>query len=1031
MFWAEPPNRRRVNGLVFAFVFCAIHCSTLHAEKLPVKTYTTADGLGRDQINRIVQDSHGFLWFCTAEGLSRFDGYKFTNYTTSNGLANNAVNDLLETRDGTYLVATANGLSVLNPHGTPMFSNWRAPEKAAEEITVLLEDSKGRIWCGTIAGLYQLERNGAEWSFHFVDLGLKRENYDSWLIEAVIEDRRGSLWIGTRGSGLCRYWQDDRIEHFTEKEGLPNNRVTSLLEDQTGRLWVGTPAGLFRLVNDPKPERRPVSDSFTVKEGLTDNWITTLFQSAEGKIFAATRGLNELVTDQNGHLYFRSFTTAQGLSENHVQTIAEDRDGNLWLGTGNGGAMKIARNGFIEFIHSDGLGEGEIFSIFEDQVGQTCAFLRDRQGHEFIACFDGQRFASVQLHLSPQLHDVGWGFGQQALQDVAGEWWAPTGEGLYRFPSVSRFLQIAKTRPRGVYDSKRGLPSNEVFSLFQDTKGDLWMGSISLSLNGITKWERSKDVLHTFSEADGLPSKNVLPSAFGEDRSGSIWAGLNVGVVLRYREGRFDMFTVSDGSPGGWIRAIYCDHNGRLWISSGQGGVRRIDEPQAEHPKFIPYTLDEGLSSNQVNCITEDQWGRIYFGTGRGLDRLDPNSGHIKHFTTADGLVNGRVRFALRDRSGALWFANETELSRLLPESDRPEPEPPIVIARVQIAGVPLPLSELGESNVGPLELAAGQNQVSIDFVGLEFDPGEALRYQHKLEGADRDWSVPSDQRVINYENLAPGSYRFQVRAVTTDGIMSLHPAIFVFRISPPLWRRWWSLTLAVGLFGFLVYAAHRYRVGRLIELERVRTRIATDLHDDLGSSLSRMAILSEVAKRRIQDPSRDSIKILTDIAESSRKAVESMSDIVWAIDPRRDDLNNVVFRVRQFASDLLVAKDIAWQFQALPDFDKFKLNPEQRRQIFLIFKEAINNSVRHAKCKCLYLSLEVLRSEIVGEIRDDGCGFTVPSLDRPGENGQPGHGLENLRTRATQLGGHLSIVSSPGQGTWIRFSIPLKKAMA
>jgi ligand-binding sensor domain-containing protein len=370
MFSAEPPHGRRINGLFFLLLFCSINFSTLHAEKLAIKTYTTADGLGRDQINRIVQDSHGFLWFCTAEGLSRFDGYKFTTYTTANGLANNSVTDLLETRDGTYLIATANGLSALNPHGAPMFSSWRAPERGAEDINVLLEDHKGKIGCGTVAGLYQVERENGEWRFHFVDLGLRRENYDSWLIEALTEDRDGSIWIGTRGSGVCRYRQDGRVEHFSAKQGLPNERVTSILEDQTGRLWVGTQNGLCRLVKDPKAEGRVVADMFTVKDGLADDWITTLFQSAEGKIFVTSRGLNELVVGQNGHFYFRSFTTAEGLGENHVKTIAEDRDGNLWLGTGNAGAMKIARNGFNGFIHTDGLAEGKIFSLFEDQVVQ-------------------------------------------------------------------------------------------------------------------------------------------------------------------------------------------------------------------------------------------------------------------------------------------------------------------------------------------------------------------------------------------------------------------------------------------------------------------------------------------------------------------------------------------------------------------------------------------------------------------------------------------------------------------------------------
>jgi signal transduction histidine kinase len=191
------------------------------------------------------------------------------------------------------------------------------------------------------------------------------------------------------------------------------------------------------------------------------------------------------------------------------------------------------------------------------------------------------------------------------------------------------------------------------------------------------------------------------------------------------------------------------------------------------------------------------------------------------------------------------------------------------------------------------------------------------------------------------------------------------------------------------------------------------------------------MAILSEIARRQVLGRGEDSENILSDIAESSRNVVDSMSDIVWAIDPRRDDLTSVVFRVRQFASELLTAKHIGWQFQTMPEFDNIKLNPEQRRQIFLIFKEAINNSVRHAKCNSLHLSLKVGGTEIIGEIRDDGCGFTVPSFDRVGENHRTGHGLDNLRSRATQLGGRLSIDSSPDQGTWIQFSVPLKKRMA
>jgi two-component sensor histidine kinase len=326
-------------------------------------------------------------------------------------------------------------------------------------------------------------------------------------------------------------------------------------------------------------------------------------------------------------------------------------------------------------------------------------------------------------------------------------------------------------------------------------------------------------------------------------------------------------------------------------------------------------------------------------------------------------------------------------------------------------------------------DLAPGQNQLQIDFIGLSFAPGEVLRYQYMLEGADPDWSAPTQQRSVTYR-LAPGRYKFLARAINSDGVVSSDPAVIKFRILPPLWARWWFLVLvAIGLM-LILYRFYRYRVARLLELERVRTRIATDLHDDIGSSLSRMAILSEVAKRRMEGAEQESVSILSEIADSARGVVDSMSDIVWAIDPRRDDLRNVVFRIRQFASDVLGANRIAWSFQAPAEFDKIKLNPQQRRHIFLIFKEAINNSARHADCSSVWLSLAIVHNQIVGEVRDDGRGLAVTS-DPPVFEGRGGQGLENMRSRAAQLGGQLIIDSAPGGGTCIRVEVPLKRAMA
>jgi len=321
---------------------------------------------------------------------------------------------------------------------------------------------------------------------------------------------------------------------------------------------------------------------------------------------------------------------------------------------------------------------------------------------------------------------------------------------------------------------------------------------------------------------------------------------------------------------------------------------------------------------------------------------------------------------------------------------------------------------------------------VNLDFFALGFGTGEVLRYQYKLEGADQDWSAPTDQRSVNYANLSPGKYRFVVRAVNADGLQSSSPAIVAFKILPPIWQRWWFLSIAAIAGSLAIYGGHRYRVGRLIELERVRTRIATDLHDDIGSSLSRMAILSEVVKQQLGGKSRQSAPLLTEIADSARGLVDSMSDIVWAIDPRRDNLSNVVTRVRQFASDVLEAKKIKWDFQVPPEIDDLKLDAEQRRHVFLIFKEALNNIARHADCKSVLLKINLTHHQLVAEVQDDGSGFVVQqNVQDASTNGRGGHGLKNMERRASQLGGRFTIQSSPGLGTHLKLTVPLRKPLA
>src|SRR5262249_27132297 len=418
--------------------------------------------------------------------------------------------------------------------------------------------------------------------------------------------------------------------------------------------------------------------------------------------------------------------------------------------------------------------------------------------------------------------------------------------------------------------------------------------------------------------------------------------------------------------------------------------------------------------------IVEDLQGHIYIGTGRGLDRLDPATGHFRHFTTADGLARGTFRACFRDRDGGLWFGMTRGLSHFIPAVDEPpQAPPPILISGLQVAGSRQFVSALGDTDMVLPDLAPGQNQMQIDFIGLSFAPGEVLRYQYKLEGTDRDWGQPTEQRSVTYR-LAPGRYKFLVRAVNSDDVPSATPAVITFRILPPVWAPWRVFSLAAIGLTLTLYRLYRYRVARLLELERIRTRIAADLHDDIGANLSKIAILSEVAHQQLASGGRLAETTYASIANISRESVASMRDIVWAINPRRDRLFDLTRRMRGFASDIFTSRNIEFEVHA-PDHERdLKLGPYFRRDAFLIFKEAANNIVRHSVCTSAAITLSLEDGTLVLEVRDDGRGIGEP-------HDSEGQGISGMQHRAEALGGRVEIISQQGQGTTVRFWVPTR----
>ncbi|MDQ2856997.1 MAG: hypothetical protein M3R68_11755, partial [Acidobacteriota bacterium] len=584
----------------------AIHLAArdVSAQQLPVRIYTTADGLPRDFVLRIVRDSHGFLWFCTGDGLSRFNGYEFTTYGVEEGLPNPVITDLLETRSGTYWVATnGGGVARFNPspsrgeqpENRKLFTIFRiGSELTTNRVNVLYEDGSSQVWAGTDEGLFRLDLTASQPSFRRVGLNLGEAEHEI-AVRSLVEDREGSMWVSTQGRGLLRRLPDGRTVRYTIQPSPQGDLVETLLFDSADRLWIAhrggaglvvfkpepatsftgndklikrTLTGAIRLVHADQrvslPENAGDVSRYTTADGLPSDFVLRVSQSADGRIWISTD--SGLAQFSGGH--FRNYTELRGLSSSWIAAQTEDRDGNLWLATPTG-AMKITWSGFTTFGKADGLGKLRIVALSEDQKGELCAITGD--GPPSINRFDGQRFSSIWPRMPPEIKTAAWGWNQVAFQDHSGEWWVPTGSGLLRFPRLAGVDQLAQTPPKAIYNLQHGnLPGDDIFRLFEDSRGDVWISIAGNLRTAVVRWERATESFHTYPESDGLPAFS-LPTAYCEDGHGNIWMGLYDGGLARYRDGRFRFFSPSDGLPAGIVRALYLDHAGRLWIATGSG----------------------------------------------------------------------------------------------------------------------------------------------------------------------------------------------------------------------------------------------------------------------------------------------------------------------------------------------------------------------------------------------------------------------------------------------------------------------------
>lgn len=961
-----------MNKIILPLLFILIATFNISAQVSIHKYITTEDGLVQGQISSMIQDSKGYIWFGTYDGVSMWDGNNFVNFQTQNGLPAAQVTDIKEDLDGKiYIAAFRGGILVYNNGVLDTLNESNGlVSNGATHINVLKNGDI--IFCGTNGGITKL-RNG-----ELINWG-KQINFpttSSSIIWDSYESEDGKLYLASQ-NGLY-ILHKNILTNFTTKNGLNHNLLRTVTGDKNGVIYIGSFKGVNKIVNQK-------ITALKINNKSINSFVFKILVSDKGTIYYATSDGVIKEKDQ----YVSIINENNGLPFNESWSALEDSNNKIFFGSnGMGASIYNPKERIVNFNKNTGLPNESIWAIHENSKGTF--YFGSVDG---LIIKTGHSYKTITTK-----NGLTGNFIREIFEDNNGNIYLATNSGL----------NVLKNDKIKTFTTKNGLLANQIHAIAQDNDGDILLATqngISVLRDGIVNKNKSNELTNGIK--NGLDVSNIQTITIVNNNH--IYFGTFNGVAI-YNSGKFEYLTKDNGLVDNVINTSFVNSKGSVLVGTFKG-INIIQDGEV----IDTIDVSDGLSNNSISDITEGNNGDLYISTFSGLNILSDsnNTFTIRSLFKKDGLVDNDFtqEGSYIDSKGNLWLGTLYGVSKYNPNTDLPNLIPPkIYITGLEIFNKPYPIETLKNNN----GLNYNQNYLKFSYTGINLSSPKNTLYNYRLVGVDQNW-ISSIETDIQYTSLDDGKYTFEVKARNEWGYWS-EPTSISFVINPAWWETWWFYSLVILSIGFLIAFFSSYKYRHLLAIEKMRSKISADLHDSVGSGLSEISILSELLGAQVPESNKDIKSGMGNISTISRTLIESMSDIVWLVNPKKDTLKDLFKRLQMSYHEILKYTDIDLSVENIDELENIRLPMNFRQHLYLIFKEAINNAIKYSEGDILNLSISTSGNKLTVVFSDNGKGFDQT-------DGKMGNGLINMKNRAKEIGGEMEYTSQINKGTIIKFT--------